>query len=158
VARPLPGGAKRYQQFQRHGGAGKGLPALARGQRRDGSPAWGPRPGMVERHGAAVPSPSLHDALRVAWRGGAASRRAMYRGWPARPAGTPRPGLLFRAAEAHLALGPPLRLGARALAMQKHLHCLGDSRTIGETTSVTRARAPPVRTTAARGRRLVGTR
>jgi len=46
--------------------AGKGLPALARGQRRDGGPAWGPWPGTVERHGAAVPSPTLQDTLRMA--------------------------------------------------------------------------------------------
>jgi hypothetical protein len=122
---------KRYQQFQRHWGAGKGLPALARGQRRDDSPAWCPLPGTVERHGAAVPSPTLQDALRVAWRRGAASRRAMYRGWAARHAGTPRPGLLFSAVEVHLALGRLLLLGAVPLVMQRGLHSLGDSRTIG---------------------------
>jgi hypothetical protein len=103
---------------------------------------------MVERQGAAVPSPSLHDALRVACRGGAASHRAMYRGWPARLAGTPRPGLLFGAAEAYLALGL-LLLGAGPLVMQNDLHSLGDSRTMGRIKSVASARALPVLTTAA---------
>jgi hypothetical protein len=71
------------------------------------------------------------------------------RGWPARHAGTPRPGLLFRAEEAYHALGPPLLLGTMSLAMQKYLHSLGDLHTIGRTKSGTRARALPVLTTAA---------
>ena len=79
---------------------------------------FGPRPGTVERHGAAVPSPT--HRMRSAWRGaGAASRRAMYRGWPARYAGPPRLGLLFGAVEVHLALGPLLLLGAGPLGIKK---------------------------------------
>jgi hypothetical protein len=85
----------------------------------------------------------------VASRGEAVSRRAMSRGWPARHAGTPRPGLLFGAAEAYLALGLLLLLSAVPLVLQKGLHSLGDSRTMGWITSVTSAGALQVLTTAA---------
>ncbi len=93
----------------------------------------GLRPWTVERHSAAVPNPTLQDALCVAWHGEAASRRAMCRDWPTRHAGTPRPGLLFSATEAHHALRPLLLLGAVPLVIQKGLHSLGASHTIGWT-------------------------
>jgi hypothetical protein len=83
--------------------------------------------------------------------------RAVARVWPARHTGISRPGLLFHTEEAHAALEPLLLPGAMTLARQKGLRSLGNSRTIGRTRGVARARVPPVLTTAVRGLTLAST-
>src|SRR5215472_7304870 len=116
---------KRCQPWPRHEDVGQGLSALARGPRRDDSPAWCLLPGTVERPGALGLAQSCR--MRAAWR--AAGEPHLVGLWSAAGLLGPLAHLSMAcfcgAVEVHLALGLLLLLGAGLLVIQKDLHSLG---------------------------------